>query len=113
MTPAGLALIGVPANSSGTVDGVARAPAVLRQRGLAKALARHPGFTDAGDLALPVPVPVRGPSGLLAGRGGPGSEDRAAGAGGRRCPPPRAVPTAARRGLPGDPRSARSLANGG
>src|SRR5215510_10927262 len=66
MTLAGLALIGVPANSSGTVDGVARAPAVLRQRGLATALARHPGFTDAGDLALPVPVPVRGPSGLLA-----------------------------------------------
>jgi arginase len=66
MTPAGLALIGVPANSSGTVDGVARAPAVLRQRGLAAALARHPGFADAGDLALPVPVPVRGPSGLLA-----------------------------------------------
>lgn len=52
MTPAGLALIGVPANSSGTVDGVARAPAVLRQRGLAAALARHPGFADAGDLAL-------------------------------------------------------------
>ena len=63
---AGLVLIGVPANSSGTVDGVARAPAVLRQRGLAAALARRPGFTDAGDLALPVPVPVRGPSGLLA-----------------------------------------------
>jgi arginase len=66
MTPAGLALIGVPANSSGRVDGVARGPAVLRQRGLATALARHPGFTDAGDLVLPVPVPVRGPSGLLA-----------------------------------------------
>ena len=66
MTPAGLALIGVPANSSGTVDGVAGSPAVLRQRGLATALARHPGFTDAGDLVLPVPVPVRGPSGLLA-----------------------------------------------
>ena len=66
MTPAGLALIGVPANSSGTVDGVARAPAVLRQRGLAVALARHRGFTDAGDLVLPAPVPVRGPSGLLA-----------------------------------------------
>ncbi len=63
MTPAGLALIGVPANSSGTVDGVARGPAVLRQRGLATALARHRGFTDAGDLVLPVPVPVRGPSG--------------------------------------------------
>src|SRR6516165_2182249 len=66
MTRAGLVLIGVPANSSGTVDGVARGPAVLRQRGLATALARYPGFTDAGDLALPVPVPVRGPSGLLA-----------------------------------------------
>src|ERR1700737_2944215 len=66
MTLAGLALIGVPANSSGTVDGVARAPAVLRQRGLAGVLARRPGFTDAGDLVLPGPVPVRGPSGLLA-----------------------------------------------
>jgi arginase len=66
MTRAGLALIGVPANSSGTVDGVARGPAVLRQRGLAGVLARRPGFTDAGDLALPGPVPVRGPSGLLA-----------------------------------------------
>jgi arginase len=66
MTRAGLALIGVPSNSSGTADGVARSPAVLRQRGLIAALARCPGFTDAGDLALPVPVPVRGPSGLLA-----------------------------------------------
>lgn len=66
MTPAGLALIGVPANSSGTADGVARAAAVLRQRGLATVLARQPGFTDAGDLALPAPVPGRGPSGLLA-----------------------------------------------
>ena len=66
MTPARLTLIGVLVNSSGTVDGVARAPAVLRQRGLPTALARHRGFTDAGDLVLPVPVPVRGPSGLLA-----------------------------------------------
>jgi arginase len=59
-------LIGVPTNSSGTVDGVARAPAVLRQRGLAAALASRPGFSDAGDLALPAPRPGRGPSGLLA-----------------------------------------------
>ncbi len=66
MTPAGLTLIGVPANSSGAGDGVARAPAALRQRGLATMLARHRRFTDAGDLVLPVPVPVRGPSGLLA-----------------------------------------------
>jgi hypothetical protein len=37
--PGEIALLGVPANSSGTADGVARAPAVLRQRGLAAALA--------------------------------------------------------------------------
>ena len=66
MMPRDVVLIGVPANSSGTVDGVARAPAVLRQRGLAAALASRPGFSDAGDLALPAPQPGRGPSGLLA-----------------------------------------------
>jgi arginase len=59
-------LIGVPANSSGTVDGVARAPAVLREQGLSAALASRPGFTDAGDLALPAPQSRHGPSGLLA-----------------------------------------------
>ena len=59
-------LIGVPTNSSGTADGVARAPGVLRGRGLAAALAGRPGFTDAGDLALASPQPRRGPSGLLA-----------------------------------------------
>ncbi len=64
--PRDVVLIGVPTNSSGTADGVARAPGVLRQRGLAAALARRPSFTDAGDLALPVPQPRRGPSGLLA-----------------------------------------------
>jgi arginase len=66
MMPRDVVLIGVPTNSSGTVDGVARAPAVLRQRGLAAALAGRPGFSDGGDLALPAPVPDRGPSGLLA-----------------------------------------------
>jgi arginase len=64
--PREVVLIGVPTNSSGTVGGVARAPAVLRRRGLAAALAGRPGFTDAGDLALPAPQPRRGPSGLLA-----------------------------------------------
>jgi arginase len=59
-------LIGVPTNSSGTVDGVARAPGVLRERGLPAALASQPGFTDAGDLALPGPQARRGPSGLVA-----------------------------------------------
>ena len=66
MIPRDVVLIGVPTNSSGTADGVARAPAVLRERGLAAALAGRPGFTDAGDLALAAPRPRRGPSGLLA-----------------------------------------------
>jgi len=66
MIPRDVVLIGVPTNSSGTADGVARAPAVLRGRGLTAALAGRPGFTDAGDLALPAPQPRRGPSGLLA-----------------------------------------------
>jgi len=64
--PRDVVLVGVPTNSSGTADGVARAPGVLRERGLAAALGRRPGFTDAGDLALPAPQPRRGPSGLLA-----------------------------------------------
>jgi len=59
-------MIEEPTNSSGTVEGVARAPDTLRRRGVAAALGRGPGFTDAGDLVLPVPEPVRGPSGLLA-----------------------------------------------
>ena len=65
-TPREVVLIGVPVNSSGTVDGVARAPGALRQRGLAAALGRRASVTDAGDLALPAPQPRRGPSGLLA-----------------------------------------------
>jgi arginase len=66
MLPRDVELIGVPTNSSGTVDGVARAPGVLRERGLSAALADRPGFTDAGDLRLPSPQPRRGPSGLQA-----------------------------------------------
>src|SRR5271166_6066770 len=62
----GVELIGVPTNSSATVDGVARAPGVLRECGLVTALAGRPEFTDAGDLPLPFPQPRRGPSGLLA-----------------------------------------------
>jgi arginase len=66
MMPRDLVLIGVPTNSSGTAEGVARAPGVLRQRGLTAALAGRAGFTDAGDLALATPRARRGPSGLLA-----------------------------------------------
>jgi arginase len=66
MAPREIELIGVPTNSSGTVDGVARAPTVLREHGLPAALGRQPGFRDSGDLALPAPLPRRGRSGLLA-----------------------------------------------
>jgi arginase len=66
MMPRNVVLIGVPTNSSGTAGGVARAPGVLRQRGLSAALAGRPGFADAGDLALAAPQSRRGPSGLLA-----------------------------------------------
>ena len=68
MVPREVELIGVAVNSSGLAGGVARAPEVLRGRGLAAALARLPGFSDAGDLPLPsAPArPQRGPSGLLA-----------------------------------------------
>src|SRR5260221_10235823 len=65
MTLRGVELIGVPTTSSGTVDGVARAPAVLR-RGLVAALAGGAGLADAGDVRLPFPQPWRGPSRLLA-----------------------------------------------
>ena len=66
MIPRDVVLIGVPTNSSGTAEGVARAPGALRQRGLTAALAGRTGFTDAGDLALAAPRARRGPSGLLA-----------------------------------------------
>ena len=61
---AGAEVIGVPTNSSGTADGVALAPRVLRERGLAAALAGWLDVTDSGDLLLPPPMEHRGPSGL-------------------------------------------------
>jgi arginase len=71
-----VALIGVPTNSSGTRDGVARAPDVLRESGLLPLLADtgladtgqadRARVQDAGDLLLADPEPERGPSGLLA-----------------------------------------------
>jgi len=55
-------LITVPFNSAGRTDGVARMPAALLGAGLAAAL---PGARVV-PVALPVPDPRRGPSGLLA-----------------------------------------------
>src|SRR5262245_17233718 len=54
-----IALLGVPSNSAGTIDGVARAPIVLREEGLVDALRRHAEVHDYGDVTLPEPSPAR------------------------------------------------------
>jgi arginase len=54
-----IGLLGVPTNSAGTIDGVARGPAVLREVGLVDALHRSVTVRDYGDVALPYPSPTR------------------------------------------------------
>jgi arginase len=54
-----IGLLGVPSNSAGTVDGVARGPLVLREEGLVDTLRRHAEVHDHGDVTLPDPSPVR------------------------------------------------------
>jgi arginase len=54
-----IGLLGVPANSAGTIDGVARAPLALREVGLVDALHRHAKVHDYGDVTLPDPSPTR------------------------------------------------------
>ena len=62
-------VVGVPFNSAGLTDGVARAPAALRQAGLVSGLARRLQVADAGDVRFAPPAPQRSPaSGLLAER---------------------------------------------
>jgi arginase len=62
-----IGIIGVPTNSSGTVDGVALAPPVLRQVGLLKALEQRCEVVDYSDLDLPTPLPERAvASGIIA-----------------------------------------------
>ena len=56
---AAIGLLGVPANSSGRSDGVARAPAALREAGIVEALRRRTDVTDYGDVTLPDPSPER------------------------------------------------------
>lgn len=63
-------LLGVPANSSGTLDGVARAPDVLREAGLVEALTRSVDAHDYGDVSLPVPSVQRDPTTHLIDSGG-------------------------------------------
>jgi arginase len=58
MPPPAIEVIGVPFNSSGTPDGVARAPEALRAAGLLEGL-RQAEVVDAGDLELPPPTTAR------------------------------------------------------
>ncbi len=54
-----IGLLGVPTNSAGKIDGVARGPIVLRDEGLVDALHRHAKVHDYGDVTLPDPSPTR------------------------------------------------------
>jgi arginase len=54
-----IGLLGVPTNSSGTIDGVAHGPNVLRDRGLVDAIRHHADVRDYGDMALRTPSPER------------------------------------------------------
>lgn len=54
-----IGLLGVPTNSSGRIDGVARGPMVLREDGLVEAIRQHTDVHDYGDVMLPNPTPER------------------------------------------------------
>lgn len=54
-----IGLLGVPTNSAGTIDGVARAPEALREAGLVEALEERAYLHDYGDVNLPDPSPER------------------------------------------------------
>jgi arginase len=60
-----IGLLGVPANSSGRIDGVARGPAALRDAGLVDALREAADIRDFGDVRLPEPSPKRDPDSHL------------------------------------------------
>ena len=54
-----IGLLGVPTNSSGRTDGVARGPVVLREAGLVEAVRLHAEVHDHGDVTLPDPSSTR------------------------------------------------------
>ena len=48
-----IGLLGVPTNSSGKIEGVARGPRVLRENDLVDAIRSHADVHEYGDVALP------------------------------------------------------------
>jgi arginase len=61
-------VIGVPTNSSGRTDGVARAPAALRRAGLTDGIASlGTAAFDAGDVPVDPPTGMRGGDGVIDG----------------------------------------------
>lgn len=62
-----IALLGVPTNSSGTTDGVARGPRALRHAGLVRRLRSAGPLIDLGDVQVDEPSPARGPDGIIDG----------------------------------------------
>jgi len=60
-----IALLGVPSNSAGSTDGVARAPRVLREAGLVSRIRRAGSVVDLGDAQVDAPSPARGPDGII------------------------------------------------
>lgn len=54
-----IGLLGVPTNSAGKIDGVARGPMALREEGLVDAIRQHTGVHDYGDVELPDPSTER------------------------------------------------------
>jgi arginase len=59
MTDRNLSIIGVPTNSAGKKDGVARAPKALRRAGLAETLERTCNVRDRGDVIFSAPTTQR------------------------------------------------------
>jgi arginase len=61
-----LTIIGVPTNSSGKSDGVAKAPSAVRRAGLIQALSHYCEIYDEGDVTFAIPTTDRDPdSGII------------------------------------------------
>ena len=61
-----LSVIGVPTNSSGKTDGVAKAPTAIRHAGLVHALSRYCKVHNEGDVSFALPTKDRDPySGII------------------------------------------------